>query len=156
MIRLFPLFALLFLTLQPAEAKPDKKEKKRVLNVVEQLFNGMRSADSTLVKPLFHPDAVLGSIVKNKEGETIFRKETSPRGFISAVGMPHPEVWDERIKNPRIFIDGDMATVWAPYSFYRGTTFSHCGVNTFTLCRVRGNWLIVSIIDTRRKDRCAD
>jgi hypothetical protein len=74
--------------------------------------------------------------------------------FSSFVGKQKKGAADERIKIESIKIDADLATVWTPYQFYYQEKFSHCGVNTFTLVRQKGEWKINYIIDTRRKDNC--
>ncbi|MDP5138985.1 MAG: hypothetical protein NWP83_00775, partial [Spirosomaceae bacterium] len=61
---------------------------------------------------------------------------------------------DERLSGYDIKIDGDMATVWTPYSFFVNNNVSHCGVNAFTLIRQNDSWKILSITDTRRKTDC--
>jgi Putative lumazine-binding len=155
MKRLGTIFCLfVFLVPLLGSAKPDKNDRKQIEQVIQNLFDGMRKADSSLVRPLFHPDAVMGSIGVNKDTKTFFRFEGKPEGFISAVGTPHADIWDERIGKMSIAIDGEMATAWVPYQFYRGSVFSHCGVNAFTLVKLETGWVIVSIIDTRRKSPC--
>jgi len=37
---------------------------------------------------------------------------------VKAVGAPHPELWDERLYDRVVQTDGNMAVVWAPYSFF--------------------------------------
>ncbi len=53
-----------------------------------------------------------------------------------------------------IRIDADLAVVWTPYKFFVGKKFSHCGVNSFQLIKLNGNWKIQYLIDTRRKEGC--
>jgi len=122
--------------------------------VVDRLFDGMRKGDSTMVRSVFLKDNALNSVSKNTNDSTIIRSEGNVEGFIKAVGTPHQEKWDERIYNLIIHTDGPMAIVWAPYKFYRGETFSHCGVNVFTLIKVSAEWKIREITDTRRKTDC--
>lgn len=125
----------------------------QVRATVDQLFTGMRTGDSSLVSQSFTTDATLQSIsltpdVKIRVGKDVISD------FIKAVGTPHKEIWDERIYDLKIQVDGPMATVWAPYKFYVGEKFSHCGVNAFTLIKTEKGWKIASITDTRRKDEC--
>jgi hypothetical protein len=40
------------------------------------------------------------------------------------------------------------------YSFWLGTTFSHCGIDAFQLARLGSEWKIIAIADTRRTDGC--
>ena len=61
------------------------------------------------------------------------------------------DIYEERISDYQVRIDGIMATVWTPYEFYLNDEFHHGGVNAFQLFRGEEGWKIVSISDTRRK-----
>lgn len=121
--------------------------------VVQRLFDGMRAGDSAAVRSVFHPEARLGSAVL-REGALAFRP-TSPDGFVRAVGAPKEAIWDERVSNLRVEVDGPLATAWMDYRFYAGERFSHCGVNAMQLVRAASGWQIVSLVDTRRQEPCA-
>ena len=114
---------------------------------------GMQKADSNLIRSAFLQGAIMQTVSKNKEGKPIVRSENL-NDFIAAICKPHPEIYDERITFETIRIDVDLAMVWTPYKFYVGEKFSHCGVNSFQLVRLNGEWKIQYIIDTRRKDNC--
>ncbi|PSL29327.1 nuclear transport factor 2 family protein [Dyadobacter jiangsuensis] len=120
---------------------------------VDKLFTGMRTGDSTAVRNVFTKTAALTSISKNAADSVVTHKG-SVDGFVKAVGTPHKEQWDERIYDVKVSIDGPMAVVWAPYKFYLGDKFSHCGVNVFNLIKTSTGWKINDITDTRRKDAC--
>ena len=121
--------------------------------VIMRMFDGMRKGDSTMVSSAFAKGAIMQSITLNSEGETSVNNG-SLANFLRAVGTPHEMVWDERIEFGDIKIDGDLASVWTPYAFYRGDQFSHCGVNSFQLHNSQAGWKIVYIVDTRRQDKC--
>lgn len=123
-----------------------------VLAVVRQLFDGMRAADSSMVRSALHPDARLVSVGDGVEGPAL--NSTPMDSFVSAVGTPHEEVWDERIWDPEVRIDGRLATVWVPYAFYLGEELSHCGVDAFQLFDGPDGWKIFHIADTRRREGC--
>ncbi len=133
-------------------AQAPDAEIDQVKKVVEQLFEGMRQGEARLLQPLFHTQARLLTVLE-KEGVASL-EETPIEEFIKAAGKPHEKTWDERIGDPVVRIDGPMATVWAPYTFYLGETFSHCGVNSFLLYLSSEGWKILQITDTRRKDHC--
>jgi hypothetical protein len=63
-------------------------------------------------------------------------------------------VYDERISFDLVKIDGELASVWTPYKFYAGEKFSHCGVDSYQLVKLNGEWKIQYLIDTRRKQGC--
>lgn len=58
----------------------------------------------------------------------------------------------ERIHDPLVRIDNDIAIVWAPYEFLIDDKLDHCGTDVVNLVRREGHWLIASIADTSRKD----
>lgn len=128
-------------------------EEAGVKRTVNQFFEGMRTADSNLIKTSLAPTAVFQTILQKQDGSTAVETEEIQK-FIATVTKPHPQVYDERITFDLIKIDAQLATVWAPYKFYVGETFSHCGVDAFQLVKLNGTWKIQYIIDTRRKDAC--
>lgn len=140
------LFAALLLTI-PAFAQSN--DEAAVKAAITQLFDGMKRADSTVLKPLFLPGAKLQTVI-NKQGEVSVRDGGIDK-FIESIGKAKAGALDERLSGMDVKIDGDLATVWTPYEFFYNGQSSHCGANAFTLVRVGGNWKIQNIIDTRRK-----
>jgi hypothetical protein len=124
-----------------------------VRQVVDRLFEGMKTGDSTKLRSVFTNECSLTSISKNNADSVVIHK-SAIAGFIKAVGTPHKEVWDERIYDVKISMDGPMAIAWTPYKFYLGEKFSHCGVNVITLIQTKTGWKINDITDTRRKENC--
>lgn len=136
----------------PLHAQTSSSDDARVLAVVEALFDGMRAADSSTVRATLHPEARLVAVAEGEDGP-VLRAESMDE-FVTAVGTPHEETWDERIWDPEVRIDGRLATVWVPYAFYLGETLSHCGVDTFHLYESADGWKIFQIADTRRREGC--
>ena len=128
-------------------------EEAGVKATVNQLFEGMKKGDTALMRSAFTKDGMLQSAVINREGKTVVINEPIDSLF-ATVGRPHDVVYDERIQYDIIKIDGPLAIVWSPYSFYLGEKFSHCGVDSFQLVKIDGKWKIQYIIDTRRRDNC--
>lgn len=122
---------------------------------INTLFNAMRKGDSALIKTVFAKEMVLQSISKDRTGKTVIAVDSGD-DFAKAIGTPHNVVYDERITFNDIKIDGDLASVWAPYKFYLGDKFSHCGVDVFSLMKTASGWKIIYIVDTRRKDNCIE
>jgi hypothetical protein len=129
-------------------------DRAAVMSVVTRLFDGMRRADSAMVRSVFDP-RVRMITVSMRNGLRRTTVEQSADAFVTAVGTPHAELWDERIANDRVYIDGDLASVWVDYAFFAGTRFSHCGVDHFLLVRGEsGAWRILELADTRRNTGC--
>lgn len=117
------------------------------------MFDAMRKTDSTALRATFAKGMVLNSIDKAKDGSTVMITESADE-FVKSVGTPHKGIYDERITFSDIKIDGELASVWAPYKFYVGDKFNHCGVDVFQLMKTTAGWKIIYIVDTRRKDAC--
>lgn len=124
-------------------------EEGLVKATVNQLFNGVKTSDSILIKKSFHKNAVLQTITKTSEV-----KNESIDDFALSISKAEKGSLDERIIFSNILIDGNLASVWTPYEFYYKGQFSHCGVNSFQLVKSSNEWKIQYIIDTRRKDNC--
>ena len=154
-MKLFSALLLLGLaaSARPALAQQASPETAAVKQTITTFFDGMRRGDSTMVRSTLAPGAVFHGI-GTKPGQPTTLETESINGFLKAVGTPHPAVWDERVQFERVLIDANLASVWAPYEFYLGPKFSHCGYDSFQLVKLAGGWKIAHIIDTRRKEKC--
>jgi hypothetical protein len=139
------------LFVQAAYAQND--DEKAIKNTINQLFDGMRKSDSTMIRSAFNTNAILQTIVTNKAGNAQV-KDVDVGLFVKSITKPHTAIYDERIVFTKILIDDKLASVWTDYQFYVGNAFSHCGVNSFQLVKTPAGWKIVYLIDTRRKEQC--
>lgn len=121
--------------------------------VINKMFLGMKEGNGATVKSTFSDSIVFQAISKNKEGQDVV-KNVDPAGFINFVSNETPGNADERITFDMVKVDGALAIAWTPYSFYYKGAFTHCGVNSFQLVRLNGEWKIQYLIDTRRKVGC--
>ncbi len=119
---------------------------------VNLLFTGMIQSDAAKIRSSFTDSAILQSIVE-KDGKTKTRTE-SIEEFAQSISKLEKGVADERIRFDVIKIDGPLAIVWAPYSFYYKGQLNHCGVDSFQMLLVDGVWKIQYLVDTRRKQPC--
>lgn len=130
-----------------------QSEEEAVKATIMTLFDGMREADSTKVHSVFIDDVRMQTIAPGRNNEIALQTGDLQR-FLTSVGTPHDRVYDERILDYQIKIDGAMASVWTPYKFYLGDQFSHCGVNSFQLMKGTEGWKIIYLVDTRRRGNC--
>lgn len=156
MRRFVPPFLLAAALLAPASARAQASNASSdVMAVVQRLFDGMRAGDSAVVRSVFHPQTRMMTAANGPDGKLRLRVDPAIDGFVKAIGTPRPAPLDERIWNPKIEIDGPLASVWVDYALYVGDKFSHCGIDHFLLVRGDdGVWKIVSIADTRRTEGC--
>ena len=125
-----------------------QSDEAEVRAVIDHLFDGMRAGDSTMVQSVLHKEALMARV--NSRGLSIGPTEE----FVQAVGTPHDEVWDERIWDVNIFVDGQLASAWMEFAFFLGDQLSHCGVNSMQLYKTGGDWKIIYLADTRRLPTC--
>ena len=142
---------LLSFTLSPALQAQD--EAAAVKKTIETLFDGMRAGDSSMVHSVMMDTVIMQTIAANRQGKIVL-SEGSLQNFLNSVGTPHKDVYDERILDYEIKIDGPMASAWTPYEFYVGERFSHCGVNSFQLMKTDEGWKMIYLVDTRRRQGC--
>jgi hypothetical protein len=150
MKKLFILSFTIFLT---SELFAQQTATDSIKQSINTLFNAMRKGDSTLLRSVLSKGMILQSISNDKNGKAMLSTENAG-DLVNAIGTPHAAVYDERIVFGDIKIDGPMASVWTPYKFYLGDTFSNCGVDVFQLAKTADGWKIIYIGDTNRKDNC--
>lgn len=153
MNRITMAFVLLAAMALPAQAAAQESEETAVMAVIEAMFDAMRAGDSSAMRAVLHPTAT-GASASIREGVPTLTREESLDGFLQAVGTPHEEVWDERIWDAEVRVDGNLATAWMKYAFYLGEEFSHCGVDAFQLFKGDDGWKVFHIADTRRREGC--
>ena len=112
------------------------------------MFAGMSARDAAAIKLPAIPGATMVLMRGGKPTQMTIES------FADRVGKPSPDgkPIEERIHDPLIRIDNDLAVVWAPFDFLADGKVDHCGTDLFNLVRVDGKWLIASIADTGRKD----
>lgn len=130
-----------------------QNDTTEIKSLVLKLFDGMRASDSTAVKECFHENASMYTAAKRNDKTRLF---TSPvQGFVTSVGTPHEELYDERLGEYSIDFDDILASMEVKYYFFLDEEFSHCGTNFFTFFKSNDGWKIISIADTRRNgDQC--
>jgi hypothetical protein len=126
----------------------DSADQQAVLAPITQMFDGMSKRDAALIKK---PVLSGGVMVLMRDGKPT---QMTFEDFATRVGKPGTTQIQERIHDPLVRIDNDLAVVWAPFEFLVDGKVDHCGTDLFNLVRVDGQWIIASVADTGRKD-CA-
>jgi hypothetical protein len=150
MKKLFILGFIIFLTSALFAQGTSTAAIKQTINT---MMDAIRKGDSALLRSVLAKDMEVQSVADDKMGK-IQMSTKSASDLVTQIGTPHTDVYDERIVFGDIKIDGPVASVWTPYTFYVGANFSHCGVNYFQLIRTEGGWKIIYIAFTTRKDNC--
>jgi hypothetical protein len=121
---------------------------------IEDFFIAFHKQDTTALRFMAHSSIQMQSIsVKEGAEPKLITEEYG--NFLKAIyAIPKTTKFEEKIHSFKVQVDGPMANVSTPYSFYVNGELSHCGVNTFQLFKEKGSWKIVYIIDTRTKKGC--
>jgi hypothetical protein len=132
----------------PPLAATSTQEEQAVMAPITAMFDGMAKRDAAAIKKPLLPG---GGMVLMRDGKPT---QMTFDAFADAVGKPGKAKIEERIHDPLVRIDNDLAVVWAPFEFLVDGKVDHCGTDLFNLVRADGKWLIASVADTGRKD-CA-
>lgn len=138
------------LAVAPTRAAAQAPERDEAYAVVTRLFDAMRARDTATMRAAFAPGASLQSVSANG-----MRTDAIDAWIGSVASAPAGLVLDERLANAVVQVNGPLASVWVDYWFFAGDRFSHCGVDAFVLAKLDGQWRILSVADTRQRERCA-
>jgi hypothetical protein len=122
--------------------------EQAVLAPITAMFAAMAKHDVAEFKK---PMLTGGTMVLMRDGKPT---QMTFDAFADLIGRPGKAQIEERIHDPLVKIDNDLAVVWAPFEFLVDGKIDHCGTDLFNMVRVNGQWLVASIADTGRKD-CA-
>ncbi len=132
--------------LQTPSVHAATSEEQAVLAPVKAMFDGMARRDPEAIKQPLLPG---GTMVLMRDGKPT---QMTFEAFADRVGRPGTTHIEERIHDPLVRIDHDLAMVWARFEFLVDGKVDHCGTDLFNLVRDDGKWLIASVADTGRKD----
>ena len=128
-------------------------QEAQIRATIEKMFQSMYKRDTAVLRSCFIPAAHLLTFQYDAKGHPRAKAETLV-DFLNGVSILSEEVIEEKLVGWQCLIDEGIASVWAPYEFYFDGKFSHCGVNSFQLIQVQGDWKISQITDTRRTKKC--
>jgi hypothetical protein len=161
MISLLPLLLLASAAGQKSSDKlppanplpPPASEEGQVMVPINALFDGLARRDSATILAALRPDGSATAVAEKADGSRTIH-HMSAADFAAAI-KPGPERYEERISDPAIEIDGDIAMVWAPYTFTIDGKVHHCGVDHFDLVRDNGKWQVQNITWSSRTTGCS-
>jgi hypothetical protein len=131
---------------------PPGAEEAAVLAPITAMFAGLAARDGTAILAQLRSEGGATVAVEKPDGSRSIR-HLSWAEFAGGI-KPGPEKFEERIANPAIEIDGDVAMVWAPYLFLVDGKVQHCGVDHFDLVRENGTWKVLNVTWSQRTSGC--
>jgi len=135
------LLTLLAINFQGYAQQPDNPEEKAVIDVIDRFFVSLEKQDTVLYKQLVFTEGQIWRI-NNK----LDPPSHSVRYFKDDLKTFDPEkTLQEKPLSFDVKFHEGIAIAWVPYEFRVNGSFSHCGVDTFTLIKVGANWKIVNL-----------
>lgn len=137
------------LTAEPTLDLIDNSDEGLIHSCVDRVFDGMLMADSAMVASAFLSDALLQTVYETEEDKRPRNGELAK--FLEMVSQAKKGFWIEKTISRIVQVNGSMAHVWMEYEFYLGDQYLHCGVNSFQLVKIDGQWKITYLCDNRRE-----
>lgn len=131
---------------------PPVSEESGPLAVVNALFAGIAARDAAAIGATLRADATATIATEKPDGARSISHRT--REALLAGFKPGPERFEERLYNPAIEIDGDIAMIWGRYDFLIDGKIHHCGYDHVDLVRENGTWKIQNITWSSRTTGC--
>ncbi|MEO7564539.1 MAG: hypothetical protein ABIR63_04580 [Sphingomicrobium sp.] len=126
-------------------------EEAGVLAPINAAFAAFERGDGAAVLALAYPDGRVTAVGALPSGFSGLRQSSFTE---FAAKLTPSGAFRERITNPAIEIDGDVALVWAPFTVESGGKVASCGYDHFDLVRQNGAWKIMNITFSSRTTGC--
>jgi len=139
--------------LLPAPTRAQDTDRAQVIAAVQSFFDSMERADAELAKKILMPDARFFSAAE-RDGKVTVRPSTG-EAFVAGFSNPNRGKALERMWNPEVRVQRSIAQVWTRYDFHNNGTFSHCGIDAFSLVKTDDGWKIASAMWTVERTGCA-
>jgi len=130
----------------------DAGDRAAVLAAVETFFASMTARDAEAARSVLEPRGRFFSVRAAPDGTRSVRSFTNQEyldGLADGAVDQRERMWDVQVR-----VQGDIATVWAPYDFHQDGAFSHCGVDAFDLIRTGEGWKITGGVYTVQAEGC--
>lgn len=138
--RHFCLALVLALHLAAPGAAQAQEQRAAVMAVVDSAMRFINTGEVARLSDLMTPEAQVYA-ASTRSGRPDYRMRTAESQ--RAAGRRDPII--ERGFEPDLRIAGTIAVVWLPYDLYVDDTWSHCGVDVFTLVLIGERWRIANL-----------
>jgi len=130
----------------------DDADTKAILATIDALFAAFESGDAAVMLRHVYPDGRVTASGRRGDGTTTLR----PQSWTQFAERLTPQrAFQERIANPVVHVDQDIALVWAPFVVRTGGKVSNCGIDHFDLVRDSGAWKVMNLTFSSRPAGCS-
>ena len=132
---------------------PPGTDEAAVMAPIQRMFAGLAAHDGQAILAEIRPEGGATVAIEKPDGTRVVR-HMSWADFTAGI-KPGPEAFEERLTDPAIEVDGDIAMVWSPFVFTVNNQVHHCGVDHFDLVRENGGWKVLNVTWSQRTTGCA-
>lgn len=130
---------------------PPASEEAAVLATVDAVFAALEAGDGPALLKHVQPDGRISAVGARRDGTSGIRQQS----FAEYAGRMKPgQGFVERITNPAIEIDDDVAMLWAPFTVVVDGKLGNCGVDHFDFIREGGVWKVANLTFSSRTAGC--
>ena len=130
----------------------DDADTKAILATIDALFAAFESGDAAAVLRHVYADGRVTASGRRGDGTTTLR----PQSWTQFAERVTPQrAFQERIANPMVHVDQDIALVWAPFVVRTGGKVSNCGIDHFDLVRDGVAWKVMNLTFSSRSTGCS-
>jgi hypothetical protein len=150
---LLPCFLSARVPPEPAAGPPTAQsaDEKAVLATIDSLFASFESGDAAAMLRQVYPDGRVTASGRRGDGASGLRPQS---WTMFAERITPQRAFQERIANPTVEVDDDIALVWAPFVVRIGGKVSNCGIDHFDLVRENGRWKVMNLTFSSRTTGC--
>jgi hypothetical protein len=136
----------------PAAAQPaNEADSAAVLAPVNALFAAFETGDAAAMLRQVYPGGRVTASGLRADGAANLRQLS----WVQFAERIRPDrAFQERIFDPTVAIDGDIAMVWAPFVVRVAGRVSNCGHDHFDLVRENGAWRVMNLTFSSRITGC--
>jgi hypothetical protein len=122
-----------------------------VLVPINAVFAAFEAGDAQAMLRHVYPDGRVTASGVRGDGASNLRQQSWTQ---FAERVTPARVFQERISDPVINLDSDIAMVWAPFVVRVGGKVGNCGVDHFDLVRENGVWKVMNLTFSSRTTGC--
>ncbi len=140
--------------LPPANPVPfEETDTTAVMAPINAIFAAIAVGDAEAMMRHVYPDGRVTATGTRSTGASGFRSQSWAE---FAQRITPDGAFDERISDPAIEIDGDVAMVWARFVVRRQGKVANCGFDHFDLIRESGVWKVMNLSFSSRITDCGN
>lgn len=122
-----------------------------VLAPIDAVFAAFEAGDAPALLRHVYANGRVTAAGRGADGRPTLRQQS----WTEFAALVTPDrAFQERIADPAVHIDGDIAVVWATFVVRRSGKVSNCGVDHFDLVRDNGTWKVMNLSFSSRTTGC--